>query len=140
MGGFGRGRTRLDSDPDNDGSESPLLVLSVSEETRRIDGRPADIASFDQVTNLGTDNVPDTVQTSVEDAAERLDGDSSESTSRLGEWCSVEIGAIDEVWMVIVTFITSDTAIVSSPFVIARDMLEDNSRLRSGWNEQSQGR
>jgi len=69
-----------------------------------------DFLSPDEVTNPGTDGVPDTVQWGVEDAAERLDGDMGVSANRLGEWGGVEVGTIHEFRVVAVS---SDAVIVS---------------------------
>jgi len=78
VGGIGGGRIGKDADPDDDRTETPLRLLSrrsVSEEAGRVDGRIVDIVCLDQVTDLGTDSVPDTIQRGIEDSAERLDGD-----------------------------------------------------------------
>lgn len=78
MGGIGGGRTGKDADPDDDRTESPLCLLSrrsVGKEAGRVDGRVVDLVGLDQVTDLGADSVPDTIQRGVEDSAERLDGE-----------------------------------------------------------------
>ena len=65
MGGIGGGRTRDDTDPYDDGTETPLFLLSrrsVGEEAGRVDGRPFNVPVLDQVTNLGTDSVPDAMR------------------------------------------------------------------------------
>ena len=92
-------------DPYDDGTETPLRLLSqlcVGEEAGRVNGRPVDLPSLDQVTNLGTDSVPDTIERGVEDSAERLDGDVGVSADGLGEGRSEEIRTVDEVRMVAV--------------------------------------
>ena len=68
VGGVGGGRTRNDTDPYDDGTETPLLLLSrrsVGEEVGRVEGRPLNLLSLDQVTNLRTDSVPDTIERGV---------------------------------------------------------------------------
>jgi hypothetical protein len=88
VGGIGGGRSRIDADPYDDRTERPIHILSkrcVGEEAGRVDGRPVDLPSLDQVTNLATDSVPDTIERGVEDAAERLDGDVGVSAGGLGE-------------------------------------------------------
>jgi len=105
VGGIGGGRTRNDADPYDDGTETPLRLLSqrcVGEEAGRVDGRPLDLPSLDQVTNLGTDSVPDTIEWGVEDSAERLDGDVGVSADGLGEGRSEEIRTADEVRVIAV--------------------------------------
>jgi hypothetical protein len=61
-----------------------------------------DLPSLDQVTNLGTDSVPDTIEWGVKDSTERLDGNVGMSANRLGEGCSEEVRTVDEVWVVAV--------------------------------------
>jgi hypothetical protein len=88
VGSIGGGRTGNNADPDDDGTETPLRLLSrrcVGEEASRVNGRPVDLAGLDQVKNLGTDSVPDTIQRSVEDSVERLDGDMGISAGGPGE-------------------------------------------------------
>ena len=88
VGSIGGGRTGKDADPDNDRTETPLCLLSwrsVSEEAGRVDGRIVDLVGLDQVTDLGTDSVPDTIQQGVEDSAERLDGEMGVSADGPGE-------------------------------------------------------
>ena len=61
VGDIGGGRTRNDADPYDDGTETPLLLLSqrcVGEEAGTVDGRPVNLPCLDQVTNMGTDRVP----------------------------------------------------------------------------------
>ena len=74
----------------------------MGEEAGGVDGRPVDLSSLDQVTNLGTDSVPDTIERGVEDSAERLDGDVGVSADGLGEGRSEEVRTVDEVWVVAV--------------------------------------
>ena len=105
VGGIGGGGTRSDADPYDDGTETPLRVLSqrcVGEEAGRVDRRPVDLPSLDQVTNLGTDSVLDTIERGVEDSAERLDGDVGVSADGLGEGHSEEIRTVDEARVVAV--------------------------------------
>ena len=70
MGGTGGGGTRNDTDPYDNGTETPLLLSqrSVSEEPGRVDGGPVDLLSLDQVTDLGTNSVPDAVERGVKDS------------------------------------------------------------------------
>ena len=74
----------------------------MGEEAGRVDGRPVDLPSLDQVTNLGTDSVPDTIERGVEDSAERLDGDVGVSADGLGEGRSEDVRTVDEVRVVAV--------------------------------------
>lgn len=101
---IGGGRTRNDANPYDDGTETPFRLLSqrcMGEEAGRVDGQPVDLPTLDQVTNLGTDSVPDTIKRSVEDSAERLDGDVGVSADGLGEeGCSEQVRTVDEVRVV----------------------------------------
>lgn len=57
VGGIGGCRTRNDADPYDNRTETRLRVLSqrcVGEEASKVDGRPNNLPSLDQVANLGT--------------------------------------------------------------------------------------
>ena len=126
VGGIGGGRTGNDADPDDDGTETPLRLLSrrpLSEEAGRVDGRPVDLVCLDQVTNLGTDSVPDIIERGVEDSAERLDGDVGVSANGLGKGRSEEVRTVNEVRVVAVP---SDAVIIGRPLVHVRAVLGDN--------------
>jgi hypothetical protein len=81
------------------------------------------ILSLDQVTDLRTDKVPDSVQWGVKYSVCRLDGDVHKSASRLGEWCSEQIRAINQFRVVA---IPGDAIIVRSPLVLIRGILGAN--------------
>lgn len=104
MSDIGGGRTRNDANPYDDGTETPFRLLSqrcMGEEAGRVDGQPVDLPTLDQVTNLGTESVPDTIERSVEDSAERLDRDVGVSADGLGEeGCSEQVRTVDEVRVV----------------------------------------
>lgn len=73
VGSIRGGRIRNDTDPDNNGTKTPLHLLfqlCMSEEVGRINGRVANLPGLDQVTNLGTNNVPDTIEWGVIDSME----------------------------------------------------------------------
>ena len=127
MGGLGGGRTRNDANPNDDGTKAPLLSRwSVGEETGRVDGRPVNLPSLDQVTNFGTDNVPDTIERGVKDATERLDREMDESADGLGEGCSEEIRTVNEFRVVAVP---GDAVIVRSSLVFVGGVLGENSGI-----------
>ena len=126
MGGIGGGRTRNDTDPYDDGTETPFLLLSrrsVGEEAGRVDGRPANLPGLNQVTNLGTDSVPDTIERGAKDSTERLDRDMGVSADGLEEECSEEIRTVNEFRVVAVP---GDAIIIGSPLVLVRGVLGDN--------------
>lgn len=79
----------------------------MGEEAGRVDGRPANLASLDQVTNLGTDSVPDIVELGAKDSMDRLDRDTGVSADGLGKGCS-------------------DTVIVGLPLVLVGGVPGDN--------------
>ncbi len=69
VGSVGGGRTRLDSNPYNDWTETPLVPLSwlgVCEEACRVNGGALDISCNDDVDNLGTDSIPGLIQRGIE--------------------------------------------------------------------------
>ena len=74
----------------------------MGEEAGRVDGRPVNLPSLDQVTNLGTDGVPDTIERGVKDSTERLDREIGESADGLGEECCEEIRTVNEFRVVAV--------------------------------------
>jgi hypothetical protein len=126
VGGIGGGRARSDTDPNDDGAESPLHPLSqrrVSEKAGWVDRRPVDLPYVKQVTNLGTDSVPDTIERGVEDPAERLDGEMGVSADGLGEGRTEEVGTINEVRVVTVP---GDAVIIRRPLVLVGAVLGDN--------------
>lgn len=126
VGGIGGGRTGKDADPNDDRAEAPLRLLSwrsVSEEAGRVDGRPVDLVGLDQVTDLGTDSVPDTIQWGVEDPAERLDGEMGVSADGPGEGRSEVVRAVNEIRVVVVP---SDAVIIGRPLVHVGPVLGDS--------------
>ena len=64
VGGIGGGGIGNDTNPDHNGTETPILLSwrSVGEEAGRADGRPVNLPSLDQLTDLGTDSTPDTIE------------------------------------------------------------------------------
>ena len=61
MSSFGRGRARPDANPDHDGAETAVVLVSgrtMCVETRWVDTRPLDLVCVDDVANLGTDSIP----------------------------------------------------------------------------------
>jgi len=120
VGSLRGGRTRNDTDPYDDGTETAPLLLSLGEEAGRVDRRPVNPLSLDQVTNLGTDSVPDTIERGVKDTTERLDRDMGVSADRLGEECSEQIRTVNEFGVVAVP---SDAIIVGSSLVVIGGIL-----------------
>ena len=72
MGGVGGGRAGINHNPNNDGTESLLPVLSVGDEASGINGRVANLPIFHQFANLGTDSAPDVVERGAVDSTKRL--------------------------------------------------------------------
>ena len=99
MGGIRGGRTRNDANPYDDGTKTPFLLLSrrsVGEEPGKVESRPLNLLSIDQLKNLGTDSVPDTIQRGGKDSTERFDRDIGVSADGLGEGRSEEIRTVNE--------------------------------------------
>ena len=120
VGSIGGGRTRNDTDPYDDGTKTPLLLLSrrcVGEEAGKVDGRPVNLPSLDQVTNLRTDSISDTIERGVKDSTERLDRDMGVSADGFGERCSEEIRTVNEFRVIAVP---GGAVIVGNPLVLVR--------------------
>jgi len=65
LGGGGSGMSR---NPNYDGTDSVLPVLTMGDEASCIDGRVANLPSFQKLADLGSDSVPDSVERRVEDS------------------------------------------------------------------------
>jgi len=90
VGSIRGGRPRNDTDPYDDRTEAPLLILSqhcVGEEVRQ----PVNLPSQEQVNNPGTNSFPDTIEWGVIDSVERHDREIGVFAVVLGEGCSEEI-------------------------------------------------
>jgi hypothetical protein len=127
MGGIRGGRTRADADPYDDGTKTPLLLLSrrcMGEEVGWVDGQPVNLPSRDQVNNLETHSFPDTIEWGVIDSMKRLDRDMGVSADGLGEGCSEEIRPVNKFRVV-----PGDAIVVCSPLVLGGGILGDNSSI-----------
>ena len=69
LGGGGSGMSR---NPNDDGTGNVLPVLVVGDETSCLGGRVTNLAIFQQVADLGSDNVPDSVEGRIEDSIDGL--------------------------------------------------------------------
>ena len=69
LGGGGSGMSR---NPNHDGTNSVLPVLAVGDETSCLDGRVVNLPSFQELADLGSDSVPDSVERRVEDSIDGL--------------------------------------------------------------------
>lgn len=73
VGSIGGGRTRNDTNPYDNRTKTPLLLLSqwsMGEKAGRVNRRPFNLPSLDQVTNLGTNSVPNTIEWGVKNSTE----------------------------------------------------------------------
>jgi len=122
MRGLRGGRARNDTNPYDDGTETPRLSLGIGVEAGRVDGRPVNLPSLDQVNNLGTDSAPDTIERGAQDSMQRLDRDIGVSADGLGEGCSEKIRTVNELRVVA----DPGDAVVVSPLVLAGGVLGDN--------------
>ena len=66
------GGARMGRNPNYDGAESVLPVLAVGEETNCLEDGVANLQSFQQLANKGSDSVPDSVERGVEDSMSGL--------------------------------------------------------------------
>lgn len=62
----------MDANPNHNGTESLLPILSVSDEAGGINGVASPHTTSHQVANLGTDSAPDAVERGVIDSTKRL--------------------------------------------------------------------
>ena len=69
LSGGGSGMCR---NPNHDGTDSVLPVLAMGDETSCLDGRVANLPSFQELADLGSDRVPDSVEWCVEDSIDGL--------------------------------------------------------------------
>lgn len=90
----------MSRNPNHDGTDSVLPVLAVCNETSCLDGRVANLPSFQELADLGSDSVPDSVERRVEDSICGLGREMRVSTLRYGEGMLEEIRAVEEVGMV----------------------------------------
>ncbi len=93
LGGGGTGMSR---NPNHDGTDSVLRVLVVGDETSRLDGRIANLPSFQELADLGSDSVPDWVERRVENPIDGLGGEMRVSALGDGERIFKEIRAVEE--------------------------------------------
>jgi hypothetical protein len=63
---LGGGRSGVSQNPNHDGTDSVLLVLAVGDKTSCLDGRVANLPSFQELADLGSDSVPDSIEQHVE--------------------------------------------------------------------------
>jgi len=126
MGGVGRGRAGSDSNPDDNGAETALLLLSGRTVCCRVNSRPLDSVRLDDVENLGTNSVPDLVQRGTKDSVDRLDGYLAESANGLGEWCGESVGMVHEFRAATVP---SNAVIIACSFIGVGTMLGNNGCL-----------
>ncbi len=97
LGGGGSGMSR---NPNHDGTDSVLPVLAVCDETSCLKGRVANLSSFQELADLGSDSVPDSVERRVEDSIGGLGREMRVSALGDGEGTFEEIRAVEEVGMV----------------------------------------
>ena len=69
VGGVGGDRAGIDPNPNHDGTETLLPILSVGDEASGIN-EVANLPIFHQFANLGTDGAPDVVERGAVDSTE----------------------------------------------------------------------
>jgi len=90
----------MSRNPNHDGTDSVLPVLAVRDETSCLDGRVANLPSFQDLTDLGSDSVPDGVERRVKDSIGGLGREMRMSALGDGEGMFEEIRAVEEVGIV----------------------------------------
>ena len=119
-GGSGMGRN-----PNHDGTNSVLLVLAAGDETSCLDGRIANLPSFQELADLGSDSVPDSVEQCVEDSIDGLGREMRVSALGDGEGIFEEIRAVEEVGMV-----GGDTVVVRGSLPVRDSVGGDSGAIR----------
>jgi hypothetical protein len=97
---LGGGGSRMNRDPNHDGTDSVLPILTVGDETSCHDSRIANLPSFQELADLGSDSVPDSVERRVEDSKGGLGREMSVSALGGGKGIFEKIRAVEEVGMV----------------------------------------
>ena len=81
----------MSRNPNHDGTDSVLSVLAVGDETSCIDSRVANLPSFQELADQGSDSVPDSVERRVEDSIDGLGREMRMSSFGDGEGVFEEI-------------------------------------------------
>ena len=92
---LGDGGSGMSRHPNHDGTKIVLRVLAVGDETSCLDDRVANLTSFQKLADLGSDNVPDSVERRVKDSIDGLGG--AIRASALEDGCgisAVEVGML----------------------------------------------
>jgi hypothetical protein len=119
LGGGGIGMCR---NPDDDGTETTLPVLAVSEESSCLDSRIAYPSSFQDFADLESDIVPNLVEPCVEHAMHGFGRGRSVSTLGDREGIGMEVGAVEKLRKV-----ERDTVVVGNSFVVRYNVWGDSS-------------
>ena len=90
------GGSGVNRDPNHDGTDSVLPILAVGDETSCLHRRIANLPSFQVLTDLRSDTVPDSVKRRVEDAIHGLGREMGVSALGDGEWIIEEVRAVEE--------------------------------------------
>ncbi len=132
LGGGGSGMSR---NPNHDGAGSVLPVFAVGNETSCLDGRVANLPSFQELADLGSDSVPDSVERCVEDSIDGLGREMSVSALGDGDGIFEEIRAVEEVGMV-----GRDTMVVSGSLPVRYIIWGDSGAIRGDGECRAVGR
>jgi len=87
----------MSRNPNHDGTENVLSSLAVGDETSCLDGRVVNLPSFQELADLGSDSVPDSVEWRAEDSIDGLGREMRMSALWDGEGIFKQIRAAEEV-------------------------------------------
>jgi len=107
------------------GADSVLPLLAVGDETSSLDGRIANLPSFQELADLRSDSGPDSVERRVEDSMNGLRREMSVSALGDGKGIFEKIRAVEEVGMV-----RRDTMVVSSSLPVRYIIRGDSGAIR----------
>src|SRR5258706_4839740 len=94
LGGGGSGMSRNEN---HDGTDIVFPVLAVGDETSCLDDRVANLSKFQELADLGSESVPDSVERRVEDSIDGLGVEMRVSALGDGEGIFKEIRAVEEI-------------------------------------------
>ena len=87
----------MSRNPNHDGADSVLPVLAVGDKTGRHDGRVTNLPRFQELADLRSNSVPDSIEWRVEDSTHSFGRDMRVTALGDGEGIFEEIRAIEEV-------------------------------------------
>jgi len=107
------GGSGMSRNPNHNGTNSILPILTVGDKTSCFDGRILNLSHFQELADLGSNGIPDGVEWHVKDSIDSLGNGMWVSALWDGEGILEEIRAVEELRRV-----RRDTAVVGGPFPV----------------------